>query len=96
MPPGGSLMTRLQEVKKNLDQYVAVGVPLGGFLTAVVCNDLQEAFGRADEDNRHQMFEIVSYLYNDCPSACWGSKTAHEKWLAMHTKRRLDESKQKD
>ncbi len=89
-------MTKLGDVKRALVLYVKDGVPLGGFLTAVVCNDLREAFCRADYENRRQMFEIVRYLHNDCPAVCWGSKTAHEKWMAKHTKRRLDEPTSKD
>jgi hypothetical protein len=87
-------MTDMASIRKSLDLYVDEGVPLGGFLTAVVCNDLKEAFGRADMANRHQMFEIVDYLYNECPATCWGSKKRHEAWMAMHAKRRLDESEQ--
>lgn len=57
--------------------------PFGGFLTAVLANDLVGAFAGADEENRQIMFEYASYLYNELPSRTgdvtvdyWGSYEA--------------------
>lgn len=68
-------------VIKSLKLYAEAGVPPGGFLEAVLSNDLKEAFGRADENNRYAMFDIVSYCWNHIPAACWGSKEAVTEWL---------------
>lgn len=67
---------------RGLRQYADDHQPVGGFLTAVLSNDLKGAFGRADENNRAAMFDIVSYCYNDIPSECWGSPEKVEAWLS--------------
>jgi len=74
--------------KAGLDAYVKDGIPTGGFLRAVLSNDLKEAFGRADIENRTHMFEIVNYVYNDVPVRCQGSWKIVNAWLKMHEERR--------
>lgn len=68
------------DVLESLEAYVETGRPTGGFLAAVLENNLSEAFGRADEDNIAAMFHIVSYVYNEMPSASWGSMEKHLEW----------------
>ncbi|MEA2080006.1 MAG: hypothetical protein U9P00_09155 [Pseudomonadota bacterium] len=65
----------------SLYQYVVYGTPVGDFLTAVICNDLFEAFGRADDLNTEHMQYYCKFLYNNVPSQCFGSKTNMEYWL---------------
>jgi hypothetical protein len=64
-----------------LQQYVATHRPVGHFLTAIICNDLKEAVARADDENLTNLPAYVGYLYNECPSACWGSKKKMDDWL---------------
>jgi hypothetical protein len=64
-----------------LEMYVKERVPPGDFLYAVLTNDLRESFGRADENNRAAMFEIVSWCCNELPSNCWGSRERVQAWL---------------
>lgn len=64
-----------------LRRYVDDHCPVGDFLTSVICNDLREACGRADEDNLRNLPAFVAYLYNEAPSPCWGSKEKMQKWL---------------
>lgn len=71
----------MQYIKESLERYVNFKIKPGGFLTAVLENDLKEAFARADHINRYRMFEIVSYCYNEIPANCWGSKKAVNDWL---------------
>ena len=65
----------------GLDRYVNNKIAPGGFLTAVLCNDLFGAFAKADNWNQAAMFDICRYIYNDLPSVCWGSKEKMEAWL---------------
>ena len=65
----------------GITAYVEHHRPPGGFLRAVLENDLREAFGRADSENTRAMGEIVAYLYNHVPSLCWGSAAKVEAWL---------------
>ena len=64
-----------------IQRYVVDRLPPGDFLTAVICNDLKEAVGRADDDNLANLVAFVSYFYNEAPSSCWGSKAKMDAWL---------------
>lgn len=70
-----------QRTKDGIDRYAQHGIRPGGFLTAVLSNDLKGAFGAADMENRGAMFEIVSYCYNEIPANCWGSARVVEHWI---------------
>ena len=71
-----------QDVMESLKRYIEHRIPTGGFLEAVLSNDLKEAIGRADEDNMRVLPEIVGWLYNEAPSSCWGSPQRVKEWLA--------------
>jgi hypothetical protein len=53
--------------------YIEEGEMPGGFLVAVLCNDLVEAFGKADEVNRACLWDWCLWLYNEAPMPAWGS-----------------------
>lgn len=61
--------------------YIENGIEPGSFLTAVLENDLMEAFGRADDINRERLFDYCSFLYNEAPPACFGSKEKVKLWI---------------
>jgi len=69
------------EIKAAIDRYANDHVPTGGFLEAVLGNNLRESFARADEGNIRDMFEIVKYCYNEIPGICWGSPERVRAWL---------------
>lgn len=68
-------------VKHSLDLYVNNRIPAGHFLTAVLENDLAGAFAYADRVNKYFMGDIVAYIYNELPIACWGSREKVANWL---------------
>ena len=70
-----------QELKVGLKRYVEDHIETGGFLRAVLENDLTKATGKADEENIHLLREIVNYIFNELPMSCWGSKEKVAKWL---------------
>ena len=70
------------QIKEAIDDYVANRRRHGGFVTAVLENDLMMAFSRADSENRAHLFEIVKYCWNEIPAPCWGSPQAVKAWLA--------------
>lgn len=72
-----------EHVAEGLIAYVRHGRPVGGFLTAVLCNDLKEAVGRADEQCLDNLVAIVGWLYNEAPAACWGSLEKVNAWKDM-------------
>ena len=53
----------------------------GGFLSSVIDNDLKEACGRADDTNRHCLFDYILWFYNHAPSGTWGFAGAVHKYL---------------
>ena len=71
----------LHEAIDSLRRYVDHGVPVGGFLEAVISNDLFGAMGRADDSSRANLFAICSFVYNDMPGVCWGSPAKVTAWL---------------
>lgn len=65
----------------GIERYVKERIRPGGFLMAVLENNLRESIFRADEENRASLYEIVSYLYWSVPGNCWGSPEIVKKWL---------------
>ena len=70
-----------QDTLDSLKRYADMGIPTGGFLRAVLENNLMEAFGRADRQNSEDMAEIVGYVYNEMPIGCHGSPEKVRAWL---------------
>lgn len=70
-----------QDTLESLNLYIEHGLPTGGFLEAVINNDLCQAIGRADEKNMLALPAIVSYLYNEAPMGSWGMPNSFEKWI---------------
>lgn len=69
-----------EHILPGLVNYAVWGRWTGGFLEAVLSNDLREALGRADVVNRAAMFEITGFLYNDMPAGCSGSPDRYKVW----------------
>lgn len=64
----------------GLIRYYENGIEPGSFLTAVINNDLKEACGRADDTNRHCLFNYIMWFYNEAPTGSWGHSDATEQW----------------
>lgn len=71
-----------------LERYLNKGILPGGFMTAVLENDLAGAFSRADVENTANLRNIVGYIYNHIPSTAWGSREKVEAWLIALTDQR--------
>lgn len=69
------------DYRRSFEDYFQRGVPLGGFLTAVMENDLREACARADDNNRRLLFAWVKWIYNEAPAAAWGDKKKVAAWI---------------
>ena len=67
----------------SLNMYVTDRQPPGGFLMAVLCNNLKEAIWRADPTNLKVLPAYVAYCFNELPSGCWGSSEKVGNWLAL-------------
>ena len=78
----------LADNRDTLDRYVEHGLPVGDFMRACIDNNLRLAVAHADETNIHQLPAIVGYLYNECPSGCWGKAGAHDAWVKARSEER--------
>lgn len=63
-----------------LRRYVEEGYNPGGFLSAVLCNDLMGAVARADSENIRALKDICMFVHNRLPSDCWGSAANMAAW----------------
>lgn len=70
-----------EHLHDGLMRYVMLGGVPGGFMTAVLSNDLMESFARADGLCRNAMFELVSFLHEDVPGSCHGSPEKVWAWM---------------
>ena len=64
-----------------LTRYVENRIPTGGFLEAVLRNDLFGAMAKADTSNQIALPAICMYIYNEMPGDCWGSADIINEWL---------------
>ena len=88
MKPKPGQYAHIQDTVESIDRYVNDGIPPGDFLFAVLSNNLKESFKRADSNNCRYMADIVRYLYNYVPSACWGSPESVKTWLDFKRQQR--------
>jgi len=73
----------VEYMKGAVQRYIEHGIPPGGFLTAVICNNLSDSFARADENNLAKLHEWVQWFYNEAPSPCWGSQEKMQAWMTQ-------------
>ena len=69
-----------ERMRHALRAYVLEGRRPGDFLTSVICNDLRNAVGRADDENLSLLKTYVQWFYNVAPGPCWGSAEVMLKW----------------
>jgi hypothetical protein len=67
---------------EGLVEYLSDRRPVGGFLTAVLSNDLTTASVRADPMVREHLVDVVLFLVNYAPADAWGSERKVAAWLA--------------
>lgn len=59
-----------------INNYVWYAQPTGGFVSAVLSNDLMSSIWRADERSLNAIKAICEYIHNAVPSVCHGNKDA--------------------
>ena len=69
-------------ILRGLMRYQDDGVMPGGFLQAVLRNDLQEAVFHADEESRAALLPICQYVHWEIPAVAHGSREAVDAWVA--------------
>ncbi len=72
-----------RHMRGGVQRYIEHGISMGGFGTALVSNNLKEAIGRADLENKKHITSTVAWFYSYAPSKCWGSSEAVETWKGI-------------
>jgi len=70
-----------EHMQDGMRLYIERGIEGGSFMTAVLCNDLMGAAGKADHINRECLFDYCNFLYNEAPTSCHGSREKVEAWI---------------
>ena len=65
----------------SINRYVEHRLSPGGFVTAVLSNDLTGAFNQADTDSEAGIRDILKYVRWEIPAESWGSPAKVEAWL---------------
>lgn len=68
-------------MREPLQRYIEDGLEPGGFLQAVLENDLSGAVSRADSTNIHRIPDFVRFLQYYAPAICWGSPELYQSWV---------------
>lgn len=76
-----------QHMRGAVRRYFLEGIPPGSFLTAVLTNNLMDALGYADDDNRHALPSYGEFLYNHVPAASFGSPDRVKAWIDSFAER---------
>ena len=66
----------------GIANYIVHGLEPGGFLHAVLSNNLVEAAVRADSNNVQNLPAYAMFLECCAPRGCWGSETVVGNWVA--------------
>ena len=75
---GQSIPSRM---RPSLVNYLVDHQPVGSFLRCVISNDLYWSVAHADDENVNLLPVYISFLYNEAPSASWGSPEAYSNWI---------------
>ena len=67
-------------LRPGLERYITQGVQPGGFLTAVLENDLFGAMTKADPLSDETLADICRLIYNEFPSSSWGNPDKIKLW----------------
>ena len=69
-----------EHMREAVSRYLNDGTMPGGFLAAVLRNDLVRAVTLADDKNTAALFAWAMWLYNECPDDAWGSREKVREW----------------
>ena len=71
-----------ESVREQLRMYIEEGRPVGGFIRAVIENDLRLAVLFADAINGSLIIGIVQWLHHEAPADCLWSPKEYMAWMA--------------
>jgi hypothetical protein len=69
-----------EHTQQSIQNYLLRGYNPGGFVTAILANDLDRAVSVADTVNRQMFWAIARWVQTRCPDSARGSYEAVEAW----------------
>jgi hypothetical protein len=66
---------------ESIERYLNSRIIPGGYISALLRNDLVSAIMYADSDSTNSIPDHVLWLYNNIPAEAWGSKEKVDKWV---------------
>lgn len=69
-----------EHMHQGIINWVVYGIRPGGFLNAIIENDLMDAVGKADPTNYTNIRALVGFFYNETPHVCHGSVEKAKRW----------------
>lgn len=82
-----------QQAQEKLKAYSEKGLLPGGFLQAILENNLIEAVKRADSESLQNLVAITKWAWDQLPQSIWGSKEAVQKHINKHRGEPIIEAK---
>jgi len=68
-------------MRRGMMLYLELGIEAGGFLMAVLANDLHFAVKKADQTNRYNLLEYIDFFLDGFPDRSWGSYENVYYWM---------------
>ena len=82
-----------ERIMSNLLYYVKGEEAPGGFLYAVLSNNLFSAFSRADAEMKPLIGLLIQYIHWEVPGCCHGSPEHVKAWMEKTRKEREEANK---
>jgi hypothetical protein len=70
-----------EHMRDSMERYITHGILPGGFMEAVLTNDLKGAVCKADYINRGRLVDIVTFVVNYIPASSQGSAEDVVYWI---------------
>ncbi len=80
-------------IRAGIADYVQHGQIPGGFLQAVIRNNLSDAAFQADVENYPRLGDIAKFIYWHTPNACQGSEEKMLAWKKLGGLEGLEDAK---
>jgi hypothetical protein len=74
-------LTVPEHLREGLVRYLVGRIRPGGFLCAVLADDPEAAFARADDVSKAGIIAVATFLVRVAPLDAWGSYEKIERWL---------------
>lgn len=71
-------------LQNSLRDYIDRGIPQGGFLYHVLCNDLEAAVLRATDEELLFLRALIQWVQTCVPEAAWGTEAKYLRWVQEH------------